>query len=134
MPTADQPRFLRSRCAMPAFSVALGLAFLVAALLGDDPGSGVGGLVVMSAVGLAFLALSPRSDTVAGLAGPGRDERWAAIDVHATAISGMVLVAVILGAFFYELATGRDGEPWSQLGAVGGITYVLAVLVLRRRS
>ena len=133
MPTTDHSRF-RSRWAMPAFCLALGLAFLAAGLLGNDAGSGVGGLAVMSVVGVAFLALTPHSDTIAGLAGPGRDERWAAIDVHATATSGLVLIAVILGAFFYELATGRDGEPWSQLGAVGGITYVLAVLVLRRRS
>ena len=133
MPTTDRSRF-RSRWAMPALCLAIGLAYLVAGLLGNEAGSGVGGLVVMSVVGLAFLTLSPHSDTVAGLAGPGRDERWAAIDMHATAISGLVLVAVILGAFFYELATGRDGEPWSQLGAVGGVTYVVAILVLRRRG
>ena len=133
MPTTDRSPF-RSRWAMPVFCLALGLAFFAAGLLGDDPGSGVGGLVTMSLVGVAFLILTPRSDTVAGLSGPGRDERWAAIDVHATAISGLVLIAVILGAFFYELATGRDGEPWSQLGAVGGVAYVLAVMVLRRRG
>lgn len=132
MPTTDRSP-LHSRWAMPVFSVAIGLAFLVAGLLGDDAWSGVSGLVVMSAVGGAFLALTPRSETVAGLAGPGRDERWAAIDVHATAISGLVLITIILGAFFYELATGRDGEPWSQLGAAGGVAYVLAVLVLRHR-
>jgi hypothetical protein len=88
----------------------------------------------MSVVGSRSWCLTPHSDTIAGLAGPGRDERWTAIDVRATAFSGLVLIAVILGAFFYELATGRDGEPWSQLGAVGGVAYVLAVLVLRRRG
>ena len=133
MPNTERSRF-RSRWAMPAFCLAIGLTFLVAGLVGDDAGAGVGGLVVMSVMGAAFLALSSRSDTVAGLAGPGRDERWAAIDVHATATSGLVLVAVILGAFFYELATGRDGEPWSQLGAVGGVAYVVSVLILRRRG
>jgi hypothetical protein len=133
MPTTDSSRF-RSRWAMPAFCLALGLAFLVAGLLGDDAGSGVGGLVVMSVMGVAFLALTPHSETIAGLGGPGRDERWASIDVHATAISGLVLIVVILSAFFYEIATGRNGEPWSQLGAVGGVAYVVAVLVLRRRG
>ena len=132
MPTTDRSLF-RSRWAMPAVCLALGLAFLVAGLLGDDAGSGVGGLVSMSVVGIAILALTPRSETVAGLGGPGRDERWAAIDVRATASTGMVLIAVILGAFFYELATGRDGEPWSQLGAVGGVAYVVSIALLRRR-
>ncbi len=133
MPNADHSLF-RSRWAMPAFCIAIGLGFLAAGLLGDDAGSGVGGLVVMSVMAAGFLAFSSRSDTVAGLAGPGRDERWAAIDVRATATSGLVLIAVILGAFFYELATGRDGEPWSQLGAVGGVAYVVSVLILRRRG
>ena len=133
MPTTDAS-WSRSRWAMPAVCLALGVAFLVAGLLGDDAAAGAGGLVVMSVVGVAFLALTPHSDTIAGLAGPGRDERWTTIDLRATAFSGLVLIAVILGAFFYELATGRDGEPWSQLGAVGGVAYVLSVLVLRRRS
>jgi hypothetical protein len=119
---------------MPAVCLALGLAFLVAGLLGGDAASGAGGFVVMSVVGVAFLVLTPHSDTIAGLAGPGRDERWTAIDVRATAFSGLVLIAVILGAFFYELATGRDGEPWSQLGAIGGVAYVVSVAVLRRRG
>ena len=133
MPTTDRSLF-RSRWALPAVCLALGLAFLVAGFLGDDVGSGLGGLATMSVVGLAFLVLTPRSDTVAGLGGPGRDERWAAIDVHATATTGLVLIAVILGGFFYELATGRDGEPWSQLGAVGGVAYVVSILLLRRRG
>jgi hypothetical protein len=42
MPTTDHSRF-RSRWAMPAFCLALGLAFLAAGLLGNDAGSGVAG-------------------------------------------------------------------------------------------
>jgi hypothetical protein len=63
-----------------------------------------------------------------------RDERWQAIDVAATALAGSVLVAVIIGAWLVELAKGEDGQPYSQLGAVGGVAYVLAVAFLRRRS
>ena len=75
-----------------------------------------------------------RSETVRGLRGPGRDERWAKIDITATAITGSVLIAVIIGAFLVEVAQGEDGEPWSQLGALGGATYIVAVALLRWRS
>ena len=33
-----------------------------------------------------------------------------------------------------EIARGEDGMPYSALGAVGGVPYVVIVLVLRRRS
>ena len=75
-----------------------------------------------------------RSETLRGLGGPGRDERWAMIDVHATALAGSVVIAVIIGAFLVEIASGRDGSPYAALGAVGGLAYVLAVVVLRARS
>ena len=123
----------RSRWYMPAFSVFLGLLMFGAFALGDDVGSGLAALGVMVAVAAGILVFG-RSDTVRGLSGPGRDERWAKIDITATAITGSVLVAVIIGAFLVEVARGEDGEPWSQLGALGGITYVVAVALLRRRS
>jgi hypothetical protein len=45
-----------------------------------------------------------------------------------------VLITVIIGAFLVEVARGEDGQPWSQLGAVGGVTYIIAVALLRWRS
>jgi len=45
-----------------------------------------------------------------------------------------VLVVCIIGAFLYELAEGRDGEPYSQPGAVGGVAYLLAAAFLRLRG
>ena len=41
---------------------------------------------------------------------------------------------LMLGAFLVEVAQGEDGQPWSQLGAVGGIAYIISVAVLRARS
>jgi hypothetical protein len=133
MPTTNRP-FWHSRWWMPGFSVFLGLLILGAAWIGDNRGEGLFGLAVMVALALVFVVFGRRSDTLAGLGGPGRDERWQAIDVAATALAGSVLVAVIIGAWLVELAKGEDGEPYSQLGAVGGIAYILAVAVLRRRG
>ena len=133
MPTTNRP-FWRSRWWMPGFSVFLGLLILGAAWIGDNRGEGLFGLAVMVALALVFVVFGRRSDTLAGLGGPGRDERWQAIDVAATALAGSVLVAVIIGAWLVELAKGEDGEPYSQLGAVGGVAYILAVAFLRRRG
>jgi hypothetical protein len=56
------------------------------------------------------------------------------MDLVATAIAGMVVISVIIGAFIVELARGHDGNPYGWLGGIGGITYLLAIVVLRVRS
>lgn len=40
----------------------------------------------------------------------------------------------IIVAFIVELAHGRDGNPYTWLGAVTGSAYVLGIALLRRRS
>ena len=133
MRTATSKPFYRQRWWMPAFSVFLGLLMLGAFWIGDNPGQGLAALGVMVVLGAVFL-FGSRSETLRGLGGPGRDERWAMIDVHATALAGTVLIAVIIGAFLVEVASGRDGNPYGLLGAVAGLSYVLAVVILRARS
>jgi hypothetical protein len=133
MQTAANRPYYRSRWWMPAFSVFLGLLMLAAFTIGDNVGDGLMSLGVMVAVALGIVVFR-RNETVSGLSGPGRDERWERIDIHATALTGMVLIAVIIGAFLVEVARGDDGQPWSLLGAVAGITYIVSVLLLRARS
>ncbi len=132
MPAVTRP-FWRSRWWMPAFSLALGGVMLAAFAIGDRPGEGVKALAVMTVVGALFL-FGRGSDTLQGLGGPGRDERWASIDLKATSFTGLVTIAVILGAWLYEVADGRDGSPYGQLASVAGVSYILAVVVLRHRS
>jgi hypothetical protein len=133
MQTATNKPIYRSRWYMPAFSVFLGLLMLGAFWIGGDVADGLWALGVMVALAAGILVFG-RSETVRGLSGPGRDERWAKIDITATALTGIVLISVIIGAFLVEVAQGEDGEPWSQLGALGGVTYIVAVAVLRWRS
>ena len=132
MPTATSKSLYRQRWWMPVFSLFLGTLMLVAFWIGDSISEGLVSFGIMAA--LAVFLVFGRSETVRGLSGPGRDERWAKIDVHATALTGSVLIAVIIGAFLVEVAQGEDGQPWSQLGAVGGIAYTISVAVLRARS
>jgi hypothetical protein len=62
------------------------------------------------------------------------DERWAAIDLRARAFSGLVVILSAVGAWLYELGHGRDGSPYGQLLAAGGIAYLAAIALLRRRG
>ena len=118
---------------MPGFSLFLGGAVLLAFSLGGKTEDGLKGFGVMAAVAALFV-LGSRSDTLRGLGGPGRDERWAMIDTRATAFTGLVVLGVIICVWLYELAQGRDGSPYGQLMAISGLTYVAAVAWLRWRS
>ena len=126
-------KLMRSRWWMPGFCVFLGLLVFGAFALGGDPGGGAISFGVLAAVGALFL-LARRNETLQGLGGPGRDERWAMIDIHATALAGLVLILAVIGAWLYEIAHGRDGNPFGWLGAVAGVSYIVAVAVLRLRS
>jgi hypothetical protein len=44
-----------------------------------------------------------------------------------------VITALII-AFLVELARSHNGNPYSWLGAIGGITYITAVITLRIRD
>jgi hypothetical protein len=131
MPTT--PSYMRSRYFMPLFSLFLGAIVFTAVAIGGDL---TGALLTLPIfVGLAALFFfARRSETIQGLGGPGRDERWAMIDLTATAATGIVLITVIIGAWLYEIARGHDGSPYGQLGAVAGVAYIVAIAILRVRG
>jgi hypothetical protein len=118
---------------LPLFSVALGVACLVAFWIGDDLGMGVFALGLMTVFG-AVVYLGGHFDMIRGLRGDGRDEYWERIDIHATALAGLVLIGVVIAMCLWEWGHGRDGSPYTQLGAIGGVSYVAALAVLRLRS
>ncbi len=118
---------------MPAFSLSLGGLILAAYAIGGEPLQGLGGFAVMAALAALFL-FGSRSETLRGLGGPGRDERWAMIDTRATAFAGAVLIAAVIALWLWEVAHGRDGNPYVPLGGVAGLAYVAAVAWLRWRS
>jgi hypothetical protein len=123
----------RTKWFLPAFSVAIGLAILAAYWIGGDPEEGVWGLGVMTVVAVGLLALG-RFDLVRGLRGDGRDEYWERIDIHATALAGLVTITLIIAMCLWEWAHGRSCTPYTQLGAVAGVAYIVAVGFLRWRS
>ena len=123
----------RSRWWMPGVALSLGALMFVAFAIGDDVGGGLTSFGIM-AVLAAIFAFGRRSETLQGIGGPGRDERWEMIDLRAVAYTGMVLITFIIGGFLYEIADGQDGQPYSLMGAVGGLSYIVFVALLRWRS
>jgi hypothetical protein len=129
----DCSRFIRSRWFMLAFCVALGGVVLLASWLGGSLASGLIGLAVLTGFGL-FIALASGSETIRGLRGDGRDERFALMDLRATAIAGQVLIIAVIVGFLVEIARGHNGNPYGWLGALGGLSYALAVAYFRWRG
>ncbi len=125
--------FTRSRWWMPAFCLFLGAVMFGAFAIGGNVGQGAFSFGIMAALGALF-AFGRRSETLQGIGGPGRDERWAMIDLRATALAGVVTILFVLGAWLYQVARGEDGTAYALIGFVAGLSYVVAVAVLRWRS
>jgi len=106
----------RKYLATPIFGVLMGVVYLVALSVAGNPVSGVFAFAVM----VALL--------------DHRDERITAIDLRATAVTALVMIAVVVVAFVVQIARGQSGWPYSMLGVVGGVTYLAAVIVLRIRG
>jgi Ni/Fe-hydrogenase subunit HybB-like protein len=126
-------KMTKTKWFLPAFCVALGFVVLAAQWIGGDLRGGFYSLAVMTGFGLLILA-GGRSETVRGLRGDGRDERFRMIDLAATAFAGIVLVSVIIVLWLVELARGHDGNPYGLLGAIGGLSYVAAIVFMRLRG
>ncbi len=118
---------------MPLLLLVLGGVIFAAMAIGGNPDEGAGSFAVM-AVAAAVFWFGGRSETLRGLGGPGRDERWSMIDLRATAFTGGAVLLVLTGSWLWELAHGEDGDPYNQIMAIGGLSYIAAVAYLRWRS
>jgi hypothetical protein len=126
-------RITRSKWLLPIFAVVLGAVVFVAQWIGGNPRSGLVSFAILAAFGVLVL-FGGLSETIRGLRGDGRDERFRQIDVHATAVAGLTVIFAIIVAFLVELARGHSGSPYGWLGAIAGIAYLAAVVVFRIRG
>jgi hypothetical protein len=132
--TKDRNRALtRSKWFLPSFSFVLGLVILAVSWLGGQPVTGAISLAVLAAFGLVVL-VAGRSETVRGLRGDGRDERFARIDLQATAAAGLALIVALIVAWLVATARGRSGSPYDWLLATGGLAYLFSVAWFRWRG
>ena len=123
----------QSKWFLPLFCLVLGLVMLAASWLGGHLGAGLISLAVMAGLGLFFL-LAGRSETVRGLRGDGRDERFAQIDLRATGVTGLVLLVTLIVAWLVQTAEGHSGHPYDWLLAIGGLAYILGYAFFRWRG
>ena len=127
------PAVMRSKWFMPLFCLALGVVVFVASWLGGQLGAGLLSLAIMAGFGLFLLLVTGHSETIRGLT-TGRDERFAQIDLRATAVAGVVLITAVIVAWLVQVAQGHNGSPYTWLAAVGGLAYLLAVAFFRWRG
>lgn len=118
---------------LPAFCIVLGAAVFAAQWIGGDARGGAVSFAFLAVFGVLILA-GGRSETVRGLRGDARDERFRTMDIHATAIAGVVLISTLIVVWLVDLARGDDGSPYGQLLAVGGVAYLAAIAFIRWRG
>jgi hypothetical protein len=119
--------------ATPGFALTVGIGYFAAAWSGGHLVMGAFMLGVMAAAAVASVLFARHSETLLGLM-DHRDERITNIDLAATALSGTALIVTIVGAAVVDLGRGGDGMPYAWLGAVGGVSYIVAVVALRLRG
>jgi uncharacterized membrane protein len=111
----------------------LGAAILAAELTAGDVAEGLVWFALLAGVG-ALLAFGGRFESVRLARGDGEDEREAMINQRAMAAVGTVLMIALTVLVVFEIARGDDPSPYTQIVALGGASYVVALLVLHRRS
>jgi hypothetical protein len=122
-----------SRWLLPLFCLGLGVVIFLVTWLGGQLVAGLISLGLFVAFGLLILVLTGRSETVRGLT-VGRDERFAQIDLRATAFAGLVVLITMIVAWLVQIAQGRSGNPYGWLLAVSGLAYLLAIALFRWRG
>lgn len=127
------PDWWRSPRLAPAISLGLGGVVLAAAATNGALTSGLVWFAVLAVLG-ALQAFGLRSDALRTAQWGTEDERDALINMRAMAGAGMVLVLLLTGCIVFELVRGDNPSPYTQLMAVGGASYAISLLVLRRRS
>jgi hypothetical protein len=117
---------------VPALSAVLGGAVLLAFSLGGKVSLGLQSMAIMLGFGVLVL-VGGRSETVRGLRGDGRDERFRQMDIEATALAGLVLIVALIVCWLVSVARGQSGQPYDWLAAVGGLAYLAGIAVFRWR-
>jgi hypothetical protein len=111
-----------------------GIAMFVAALLSDRLWLGVACLAITFGFSAVLVIVSRFSDTGALLGDDVHEERNVHIHQRAALYTLNILALILIGGGVYDLARGGDGSPYAGLAAVAGVTYVVCLLVLNRRS
>jgi len=127
------PAICRSKWFTPLICLGLGVLVFAVSALGGQLAAGLVSLAVIAGFGLIMLLLTSRSETIRGLT-VARDERFAQLDLRATALSGLVVLLAALVGWLVEVARGHNGHPYDWLLAAGGLGYLVSFVCFRWRG
>jgi hypothetical protein len=125
--------FVYSTTGQLSLGLILVAGLFVAFAIGGEVGDGAIGAAIVLAFLLLVLFGRQRSDTLDVMSGIG-DERGRLLYTRAIAFAGSVMSFVLPGWWLVTVATGDPNEDLALLCAIFGATFILAVVVLSRRS
>jgi hypothetical protein len=112
-----------------------GSALAVATWVGGEHGLAVGLAVFYAVATLIAYLWSGRDSDVAAIMRDGGDERQRRLDHDATALAGLAMgITAFVGAVISAAVNEGNIGPFGLICAVGGATYVVSLIVFRRRS
>jgi hypothetical protein len=121
----------------PTGQLMLGLVLVAAVFVAFAVGGDAGQGAVSAAIVLAFLLLvllgRRHSDTLDVMSGIG-DERGKLVYTRAVAFAGTVMSFVLPIWWLVTIAQGDPDDTLSLMCAIFGVSFILAVVVLARRS
>ncbi|MBA9006140.1 MULTISPECIES: ABC transporter permease [Thermomonospora] len=118
------------RWIVPGLTLAVGLGLAVSLALQDRLGAGLAALAVLGgyAAHLAYRRDEPALPVSAAF-GSGHRARS---HLRAAAVTGDVLVAVVVGAVVVQTLRGGEVAPYLWLAGLAGIVYTVSALVAGR--
>jgi hypothetical protein len=121
------------RAVTTATLVVLGGAVTAAVWIGGDHGFAVALGIFYAVAGIIAYVIAGGSSDVAAIMRTDGDERQHGIDHEAMRISGLAMAATGIVGTIVQTARGNDPAGFAWICTVGGITYIVALAVLRRR-
>ena len=122
------------RWAVPAICVLAAGGYLAVFLSAGKVAPAIWCAAIMLVYGAILVIFSRRSEVAAILRDDARDERRAAINLRASALTLQVLTILALTMAFIQLAKGHDPGAWGMICAVAGGTYLAGVIFFTRRA
>lgn len=124
---------LPKRATTAVVLLVLGGALTVAIWMGGDHGFAVAAGIFYAVCILVVYLASGGSGDVAAIMRTDGDERQRSIDREATLAAGWAMGAAALLGTIVQTARGEDPGGFLVVATVGGVAYLIAIAVLRRR-
>ncbi len=122
------------RASVAIVGIGIGVGYLLIGVFHDQVVSGVIGLLIMIGYVALLYGLRRRSESAELLSANPGDERQRLVVLNATALTGQVLIAVLVGGLLVSMVIGsRYAVLFGALCAVGGACFIGATVWFSRR-